>query len=178
MVFFQPCLLPGMVRLRWFPIFCAMVHGKISLEECPCSLRFRQMKVTIVGLFDCLSNSWLLSLECFFSRNKSDELWITACTAFERLAVSSIFIDQCLAVLKRLQAAKHGRKAPERSSHSFCVDTGYVWDVFPRISRSPHWINIDDFMELRAIKNLDSTHRPYGDGIIPKADGLLLLQNY
>lgn len=66
MVFFQPCLLPGMVRLRWFPIFCAMVHGKVSLEEFYCSLRFRQMKVTIVELFDCLSNSWLLSLGVLF----------------------------------------------------------------------------------------------------------------
>ena len=75
---------------------------------------------------------------------------------------------------KGCQLPKHRRKAPERSSHSFCVDTGYVWDVFPRISRSTHWINIDDFMEPRAIKNLDSTHRPYGDGFIPRADGLLL----
>lgn len=33
-------------------------------------------------------------------------------------------------------------------------------------------------MEPRALKNLDSTHRLYGDGIIPTADGLLLVYNY
>lgn len=38
-----------------------------------------------------------------------------------------------------------------------------------------HWINIVDFMEPRAIKNLDSTHRPLGDGFTQKVDGLLLL---
>lgn len=147
MVFFQPCLLPGMVRLRWFPIFCAMVHGKVSLEEFYCSLRFRQMKVTIVELFDCLSNSWLLSLGVlFFFRNKSDELWITACTAFERLAVSSSQAStSVLPSWKRLPAAKRRRKAPFSGLPTAFVliqEGMFGMCSVPRISQSTHWISL------------------------------------
>ena len=140
MVFFQPCLLPGMVRLRWFPIFCAMVHGKVSLEEFYCSLRFRQMKVTRIVWLPLQLVTAVVGSVFFLARSRMNSeshsmhsVW-TSC----RIEQPCI-VWPCLAVLKKAASCPASEESTFfRSSHSFCV-----WDVFPRISRSnpldKHW---------------------------------------